>query len=53
MEPLSPFPWLAVAAIFALIVLNGLFALSELAIVSAPPQPGRRRSWSPTTATAP
>lgn len=35
MQPLTPFPWLAVAAIFALIVLNGLFAMSELAIVSA------------------
>ena len=35
MEPLSPFPWISVAVIFALIVLNGLFAMSELAIVSA------------------
>ncbi|NNM76122.1 HlyC/CorC family transporter [Sphingomonas sp. ID1715] len=35
MQPLSPFPWISVAVIFALIVLNGLFALSELAIVSA------------------
>ena len=35
MQPLTPFPWLAVAAIFALIVVNGLFAMSELAIVSA------------------
>jgi putative hemolysin len=35
MQPLSPFPWFAVAAIFALIVANGLFAMSELAIVSA------------------
>lgn len=35
MQPLSPFPWLSVAIIFALIVLNGLFAMSELAIVSA------------------
>ena len=35
MQPLTPFPWLAVAAIFALIFVNGLFAMSELAIVSA------------------
>ncbi len=35
MQPLSPFPWFAVAAILALIVLNGVFAMSELAIVSA------------------
>jgi putative hemolysin len=35
MQPLSPFPWLSVAVIFALIVLNGLFAMSELAIVSS------------------
>ncbi|HWW64549.1 MAG TPA: hemolysin family protein [Sphingomonadaceae bacterium] len=30
-----PFPWLDVALIAALIALNGLFAMSELAIVSA------------------
>jgi putative hemolysin len=30
-----PFPWIDVAIIFALIVLNGVFAMSELAIVSA------------------
>ncbi|GAO39765.1 hypothetical protein SCH01S_39_00500 [Sphingomonas changbaiensis NBRC 104936] len=35
MQPLHPFPWLSVAIILALIVLNGLFAMSELAIVSA------------------
>ena len=35
MQPLSPFPWISVAIIFALIVVNGLFAMSELAIVSA------------------
>ncbi|QIG81662.1 hemolysin family protein [Stakelama tenebrarum] len=35
MDPLPPFPWLDVAIIFALIALNGLFAMSELAIVSA------------------
>jgi putative hemolysin len=32
---LHPFPWLDVALIAALIALNGLFAMSELAIVSA------------------
>lgn len=32
---MHPFPWLDVAIIFALIALNGFFALSELAIVSA------------------
>ena len=31
----SPIPWLDVLIIFALIVLNGVFAMSELAIVSA------------------
>ena len=35
MDPLPPFPWIDVAIIFALIALNGLFAMSELAIVSA------------------
>jgi len=35
MAPLSPFPWIDVAIIFALIVLNGVFAMSELAIVSS------------------
>ena len=35
MEPLPPFPWIDVAIIVTLIMLNGLFAMSELAIVSA------------------
>lgn len=35
MQPLSPFPWIDVAIILALIALNGLFAMSELAIVSS------------------
>jgi putative hemolysin len=35
MQPLHPFPWLSVAIILALIVLNGLFAMCELAIVSS------------------
>lgn len=35
MPPLPPFPWIDVAIIFALIVLNGVFAMSELAIVSS------------------
>ena len=34
-HPLAPFPWLDVAIIAALMVLNGVFAMSELAIVSA------------------
>lgn len=34
---MSPFPWIDVLIIAALIVLNGLFAMSELAIVSARP----------------
>ena len=33
--PLDPFPWLDVLLIVALVALNGLFAMSELAIVSA------------------
>lgn len=32
---LAPFPWIDAAIIMALIALNGLFAMSELAIVSA------------------
>ena len=32
---LAPFPWIDAAIILALIALNGLFAMSELAIVSA------------------
>ncbi|GGB70331.1 hemolysin family protein [Blastomonas aquatica] len=35
MDPLQPFPWLDVVIIMALIILNGVFAMSELAIVSA------------------
>jgi putative hemolysin len=35
MEPLSPYPWMDAAIILALIALNGVFAMSELAIVSA------------------
>lgn len=35
MDPLSPFPWLDAVIILGLIVLNGVFAMSELAIVSA------------------
>jgi len=34
-DPLLPFPWLDVVLILALIALNGLFAMSELAIVSS------------------
>jgi len=33
--PLDPFPWLDVAIILFLVVLNGAFAMSELAIVSS------------------
>jgi len=33
--PLSPFPWFDLVVILALVALNGLFAMSELAIVSA------------------
>ncbi len=33
--PLHPFPWSDVAIIVALVALNGVFAMSELAIVSA------------------
>lgn len=35
MDALSPFPWFDTAVIVLLIVLNGVFAMSELAIVSA------------------
>ena len=35
MAPLSPFPWIDVAIIAALVLLNGIFAMSELAIVSS------------------
>ena len=34
-EPMAPFPWLDAAIIAGLILLNGFFAISELAIVSA------------------
>jgi len=34
---MSPFPWLDLAILGALILLNGVFAMSELAIVSARP----------------
>ena len=33
--PLEPFPWLDVVLILVLVALNGLFAMSELAIVSS------------------
>ncbi|WP_114952775.1 hemolysin family protein [Sphingosinicella terrae] len=33
--PLQPFPWLDVAIILFLVALNGVFAMSELAIVSS------------------
>ena len=32
---LAPFPWFDLVIIIALVALNGLFAMSELAIVSA------------------
>ncbi|RIA44668.1 putative hemolysin [Hephaestia caeni] len=35
MPPLPPFPWIDVAIIMALVVLNGVFAMAELAIVSS------------------
>jgi putative hemolysin len=35
MEPMQPFPWFDTAIILALIVLNGFFAMSEMAIVSS------------------
>ncbi|GLI99418.1 hemolysin family protein [Sphingobium sp. BS19] len=35
LPPLTPFPWADVVIILALIALNGVFAMSELAIVSA------------------
>ncbi|MFV0624078.1 hemolysin family protein [Sphingomonas sp. ac-8] len=37
MTQFTPFPWIDVAIIFALVLLNGVFAMSELAIVSARP----------------
>ena len=33
--PLSPFPWFDLLIIVLLVCLNGVFAMSELAIVSA------------------
>src|SRR5688572_1336259 len=33
--PLAPFPWLDVVIILLLVALNGVFAMSELAIVSS------------------
>lgn len=33
--PLAPFPWIDLVIIVALVALNGVFAMSELAIVSA------------------
>lgn len=35
MSPLTPFPWIDVVIILALIVLTGVFSMSELAIVSS------------------
>jgi len=35
MDRLSPFPWLDVVLLLALVVLNGVFAMAELAIVSS------------------
>ena len=35
MNALPPYPWIDVAIILALVALNGVFAMSELAIVSA------------------
>ncbi len=42
--PLDPFPWLDVAIILALVALNGVFAMSELAIVSS--RRGRLRAMA-------
>ena len=35
MAPLPPFPWIDVFVILALVALNGVFAMSELALVSS------------------
>lgn len=43
-QPLQPFPWLDVVIILALVGLNGLFAMSELAIVSS--RRGRLRAMA-------
>jgi putative hemolysin len=37
MEPFQPFPWFDAAIILVLVAVNGLFAMSELAIVSSRP----------------
>jgi putative hemolysin len=37
LSSLTPIPWVDVAIILALVVLNGIFAMTELAIVSARP----------------
>jgi putative hemolysin len=34
-DPLLPFPWLDLVLILALIALNGVLSMSELAIVSS------------------
>ena len=34
--PLSPFPWFDVAIILLLVVLNGVFAMSEIVTASIP-----------------
>ncbi|MEO7601728.1 MAG: hemolysin family protein [Sphingomicrobium sp.] len=34
-DPLSPFPWFDIVIIVGLVLLNGVFAMSELAIVSS------------------
>ena len=35
LQPLAPFPWLDVVIILLLVCLNGVFAMSELAVVSS------------------
>ena len=35
MDPLPPFPWIDVVIIVVLFALNGVFAMSELALVSS------------------
>ena len=35
---MSPFPWSDLVILAALILINGVFSMSELAIVSARPQ---------------
>jgi putative hemolysin len=35
LQPLAPFPWLDVVIILLLVCLNGVFSMSELAVVSA------------------